>query len=166
MDTAYLAVCSERMLCMSTAPPERPFRLVVNVPVAMVQQYDALAVARGITRAKLVNAALDLALPQMRVADLDKLPYDPRSRRGPRRLHARKGTPAHTLIQVRDLAVPYVKNRPGLEPADLRGYLQSFLTNLPASEQPDEQALDHLLDELCPVVEDIAEPLPAGKLPG
>ena len=101
---------------MSTAPPERPFRLVVNVPVALAQQYDALAVARGITRAKLVNAALDLALPQMRVADLDNLPYDPRSRRGPRSLHARKGTPAHTLIQVRDLAVPYVKNRPGLEP--------------------------------------------------
>ena len=38
---------------MSTAPPERPFRLVVNVPVALVQQYDALAVARGITRGRI-----------------------------------------------------------------------------------------------------------------
>ena len=142
---------------MSTQCPDRPFRLVVNANFTLVQQYDGLAVVRGVTRTTIVNAALELALPQMRVADLSTLPYDPRSRRGPRRLHARKGTPAHTLVQIRQLAIPYVKNRPNLDPADLWSYLQSYLANLPAAEQPDEQAIEHLLDDLCPVPDDVAE---------
>ena len=134
-------------------------RLVIYLPAPLAHQYDALAVSLQTTRSALVTEALQTALPQLRASATSRFlsgGADP----GPRRFWPRVGSTGHTLVQLRQIVLPYLKNRPGAGPDELRALAQGHIDTLPPEARPPEDVVEQLLEDLMPEPDSQLVPLP------
>ena len=124
-------------------------RVVVFLPVQLAHQFDALAVSLQTTRSALVTEALQTALPQLRASATARF-ISGEATPGPRRFWPRAGSISHTLVQLRQIVIPYIKSRPEAGPNELRALAQSHLDQLPAEQRPADDIVEQLLEDLMP----------------